>query len=516
MEGLNYRRNRGGRLSTRSAHSRGATLLWMIATFVILGGLAAGVATMSPSALMDKLAGERASAAYYASVSGLNYSKNIVALAAAGGLGYSWPIDNLNGTYSLGNNTSFVLSVTGEGPYAVSSRGIVQAGSGNEANYQSVASIEYTPTLPPPNLGDYNFNNPSNRAEYARYSNNQTRDFPPSLDVHDITTQNFTVGKDYNYGFGNIWFTGTRAGVSVDGVSSFLNGFRMFFTFAFTTNIGDGFVVSVLNAANNNYKSCGGDSAEGGMLGYAGDSRVYDSPTGVWANRIAEYVDQSGLGKGLHPPKFGVEIDTYTNSSSTWSPDSTVASCTNDNGMMNDLSSGGGHHVGFDFWGTNLSYLRKQCYGPGADFVGDLTRYSDVRHGSGDNALNNASGNSALKYFTFSKNVTYYFRMDVIPSGQNYTIKTWVAKCGNNATQCYNQVYGSSGSPHTGSLSDTKTDFSGGNSFLNKLTSTYITDTLTLTTAQKTQFSKFIWGITSGSGVATQEIDFRNIGVSLR
>ena len=106
--------------------------------------------------------------------------------------------------------------------------------------------------------------------------------------------------------------------------------------------------------------------------------------------------------------------------------------------------------------------------------------------------------------------------MDVIPSGQNYTIKTWVAKCGNNATQCYNQVYGSSGYPLTGSLSDTKTDFSGGNSFLNKLTSTYVTDTMTLTTAQKSQFSKFLWGITSGSGVATQEIDFRNIGVSLR
>lgn len=292
----------------------------------------------------------------------------------------------------------------------------------------------------------------------------------------------------------------------------------MFFTFAFTTNIGDGFVVSVLNATNNNYKSCGGDSAEGGMLGYAGDSRVYNSATGVFANRVAEYVDQSGLGKGLHPPKFGVEIDTYINDSSSWYPEKTDPLCTNENGMMNDLRSsyGGGHHVGIDFWGTNLPYLHKKCYGPGADFVGDLTRYSDVRHGSGDNAPNDSYGNAALQYFSFSKNVTYYFRMDVIPSGQNYTIKTWVAKCGKSATQCFNQVYGSGTYPHSGSLSDTTTDFLAGDSFLSRLSYTYVTDTLVLTTAQKSQFSKFIWGITSGSGAATQEIDFRNIGVSLR
>jgi len=530
MESQHCRHSRDGRLSAPAAKSGGATLLWMIATFVILGGLAAGVATMSPSALMDKLAGERASAAYYASVSGLNYSKNVVALAASGGLGYGWPISNLNGTYSLGNNTSFVLSVTGESPdYNVSSLGIVQAGSANEANYQATAAVDYTPPLPPPNLGDYNFNNPTNRPDYARYSTDPDRDFPDGTDNHDITTKNFTVGKNYNYGFGNIWFTGSRTGKSVDGVSDFSKGFRMFFTFTFITPPGDGFVVSVLNATNNNYRSCGGDSAEGGMLGYAGDSRVYDSKTGVWANRIAEYVDQSGLGKGLHPPKFGVEIDTYTNASnSSWDPAYPTATCLKnisndsnvpDNDFMNDSSSNG-DHVGIVYWGNSTPYLKKTCIGPGATFVGDVSRYSDVRHGVGDgvnyNASNLAYGNPNLQYFNFSENVNYYFRMDVIPNDQGYVVKAWVAKCNSSAKKCFNQVYGGGASPHAGSLSDTQNDFKAKDSFLDMLSYKYVTDSLLLNATQKTLFSKFMWGITSGSGAASQEIDFRNIGVTLR
>lgn len=493
--------------------SSGASLLWAIAAITAVGGFAAAITSLSPSAMQEKLAGERASAAYYAAMSGLNYSKAMAEEARAGGLGNSWAMSSLAGTYSLGNNTITVLSVSGgNGLYTVTSRGVVQAGSANEANYTSKATILL------PNLRDLNFNNPSGKDDYARNADDQTRDFPAGLDNHDITTKNFVVGKDYHYGFGNIWYAGTRPGKSTDGKSSFATGFRLFFTFTFTTNIGDGFVVSILNGTNNNYLSCGGDSAEGGLLGYAGDSRVYASSTGEWSNTIAEYVDQSGFTKGLNPPKFGVEIDTYVNSGGTWSPNDTTAACTGDNGLMNDLSvsSGGGHHVGVDFWGTDTTYLRKTCYGPGSVFNGNLKRYSDVRHGSGDNASNDSSGNSALKYFTFSKNVSYYYRMDVIPDGSNYTIKSWVAKCNDTDAQCSQQVYGTNIASHAGSLSDTKTDFAGKNSALNRLRYVYVTENLILTAAQKTQFSKFIWGFTSGSGAATQQIEFRNLGLSLR
>ena len=402
--------------------SSGATMLWVIAAITLLGAFAAAVTSLAPSSMQSKLAGERGNQAYYASMSGLNYTKNMAALASSGTFGEGWALSSLNGTYSLGNNSQFVLSITGSSsPYTISSRGIVQGGSANEANYQTTNTLAYTPyTAPvpeaPPNLGDYNFNNPSNRTDYAAYSTDQSRDIPTAFDTSDITTKNFVVGKDYKYGFGNIWYTGNRAGKSSLGVSSFANGFRLFFTFEFTTNIGDGFVVAVLNAANNNYGSCGGDSAEGGLLGYAGDSRVYRSSDGGWASTIQEYVDASGLGtKGLIPPKFGVEIDTYVNASGgSWDPNSKTAMCSADNDFMNDLSgSSGGHHVGFDFWGTNTAYLRKTCNGPGAGFEGNLSRYSDVRHSMGDginyNASNDSIWNSALKYFSFQTELFIIF-----------------------------------------------------------------------------------------------------------
>ena len=516
-----------------SMSASGASLLWAIAAITILGAFAAAITSISPSSMQEKLAGERSAEAYYAAMSGLSYAKNMATLAAAGTYGEGWVFSSLNGTYPLGNNTSFVLAVTGNAsPYTVSSRGVVQTGTANEANYQTANAVSYTPyTAPPPpeppNLGDYNFINPSNRTDYAAYSTDQTRDIPTALDDSDITTKNFVVGKDYKYGFGNIWFTGNRGTVSTLGVSDFTKGFRLFFTFKFTTNIGDGFVVAVLNAASNNYGSSGGDSAEGGLLGYAGDSRFYNSSDGGWAPTVKEYVDSSGLGtKGLIPPKFGVEIDTYVNASNdSWDPTDKVAKCVKaDNDFMNDLAgTKGGHHVGYDYWGTDKAYLRRSCNGPGVEFEGNLKRYSDVRHGMGDgtvsNASNKASGNSALEYFPFSTNTTYYFRMDVKPTNNDYTIDTWVGTCNVSKTttqaQCDQQVYGSTSS-HTGSLSDTQKDFVDDGKRISLLKKVYITDTLKLTTAQKAQFKNFMWGITSGSGDATQQIDFRNIGLSLR
>lgn len=492
--------------------SSGASLLWAIVAITALGGFAAAITSLSPSTMQEKLAGGRATSAFYAAMSGINYSKNMADLARVGVLGYAWTMPSLAGTYSLGNNTSFVLSVlagTG-GNYTVTSRGVVQAGSANEANYSATATINL------PNLGEYNFLNPSNRPDYAVRSTDQSRDFPTGLDNASVKPSNLTVGKDYNYGFGNIWYTGNVSGVSAQGVSDLGIGFRLFFTFNFATNIGDGFVVSFLNASSNNYQSCGGDSAEGGLLGYAGDSRVYDSTSGDFSQTIKEYVDKSGLAqKGLSPPKFGVEVDTYTNNGGYWDASASTPQCTGDNNFMND-KDGSGDHVGFDYWGTDAVYQRKYCLGPGAGFQGNLKRYTDVRHGSGWNASN--SSGTKLKYFPMATGVPYYFRIDVTRSGSDYTATAWVAKCNDTAARCAQQIYGDAGSTssHVGTFSDTKTDFSGSNSKLNRLTFVNITDSFSLTSAQNTQFNRFLWGFTSGSGVATQQIDFRNISFSLR
>ncbi|KHK02542.1 hypothetical protein [Desulfovibrio sp. TomC] len=509
-----------------SGRSTGATMLWAIAALVVLGGLAATTASMNPSALQNKLAGERTSSAYYASLAGLNYAKSMVEMANANAFGSNWGLEKLNATYTVSSGKQFTLSTKAIDftTYEIVSLGVVQSATGAEANYRSAATVTY---IAPSNLGEYNFLNPSNRPDYAKYSDSQTRDIPESFDNADIKTKNLIVGKNYTFGFGNIWYTGTNAGLSSQGVSPFGDGFRLFFTFKFATNIGDGFVVSFLNAAGNNYLSSGGDSAEGGMLGYAGDSRVYDSTGGGFSSAIKEYVDQSGFSKGLNPPKFGIEIDTYNNTSSEWYPTATKASCDSDNGFMNDSYKDLGwgstvsNHVGIDYWGTDDPYYRKTYYGPNANFAGNVKRYSDVRHGEGKNASNSsADSNTKLKYFSFNVGTTYFFRMDVVKSGTNVAIKSWVGTCSGSDlnSSCTNQVYGkaSQSSSHTGTLSDTQRDFVPSAGYLDKLSYVSVSDTLALTSAENTKFANFMWGFTSGSGVATQQIDFRNISLSLR
>lgn len=496
-----------------SGGTSGASLLWAIAALVVLGSVAAGVSRMNATAVQEKVSGERGAAAYYAALSGINYAKSMSDLAAGNAFGTTWAMKFLEGDYANERGDKFTLSIAdlGSNLYTVTSQGIAQTGTGGEANSIISRKITYVPPKEyvPPNLVSFNFNNPTGRANYAAYSADSSRDIPASLDKADIVPQNLTVGKNYKYGFGNVWYTGTNAKYSTNGVGAFGAGFRLFFTFKFSTKTGDGFTVAVLNASSNNYLSCGGDSAEGGLLGYAGDSRVYNSADGTFTTKVAEYVDKSGFPKGLNPPKFAVEIDTYKNSSTEWSPSAYTASCESDNGLMNDSSSQG-DHVAIMYSGTNKPYLRKTCKGPKTSFEGNVNRYSDIRHGEGDNA-SNVQG-SMLQYMDFEQGRTYFYRMDIVKSGSVITIKSWVATCvGSDLNgNCTSQVY------TAGGLCDTKSDFDGSSARLNKLSSVYVTDKHTLTPTDETAFKNFMWGFTSGSGTEAQQIDFRNISVSFR
>lgn len=496
-----------------SGGTSGASLLWAIAALVVLGGVASGVSRMNATAVQEKVSGERGAAAYYAALSGLNYAKSMSELASGNAFGTTWAMSSLAGDYTNESGDKFTLSIVdnGSNQYTVTSKGSIQDATKGEANSVAVKKMTYTPpeAYTAPNLVSFNFNNPSGRVDYAAYSSDSSRDIPAALDKANITPQNLTVGKSYKYGFGNVWYTGTNSTYSTNGVSTFGTGFRLFLTFKFPTKTGDGFTVAVLNASSNNYLSCGGDSAEGGLLGYAGDSRVYNSSDGTFTTTISEYVDKSGFTKGLNPPKFAVEIDTYPNSSGTWTPSAATASCKDDNGLMND-SNTLGDHVGIMYSGSDAAYLRKTCYGPKSAFEGNLKRYSDMRHGSGDNASNVAG--SMLKYMDFQQSRTYFFRMDVVKSDTSITTKTWVGTCSGSDlnASCTAQVYSSTG------ICDTQADFDGSSAKLSQLTSVYVTDKHTLTTSENTAFKKFIWGFTSGSGIEAQQIDFRNISLTFR
>lgn len=510
---------------------RGSVLFVVIGAIIVMSVIGATLARLHGSGTETEIQENGSDAAYYAAVSGINYVTATMASKAKDADAAAWDPKTLDGVYAVNSGQRFELVLTkGAGTnYNVQSRGItLAAGSAKKANCIVNATKAYAwdappPPVAPPNLGSYNFVNPSNRPNYAAYAADDKRTYPEGTDTGDIITRNIVVGKDYYYGFGNVWFAGNNTGYSVNGVSLFGKGIRMFFTFKFLTTVGDGFTVAVLNGSQNNYLSSGGDSSEGGLLGYAGDSRVYNSKDGGWASSILEYVDRSGYAKGLNPPKFAIEVDTYTNATENgkWNPYGS-ASCSKDNGFMDDSTEyGRKHHVGILYWGSNDEYLGKTCPGPGVGsaFKGNLRRYTDVRHGSGSNAPNYSSSN--MKYIdSFEVGRTYVFRMDVTKSGRDITITSFVGTCGGsddfNAT-CKSEIYGTSSANHSGTISDTKSDFN-----FSKIPSSAnlrgvtVSNSKKLATTDATAFSNLLWGFTSGSGVAAQQIEFRNISLSFR
>jgi len=142
--------------------------------------------------------------------------------------------------------------------------------------------------------------------------------------------------------FGSVWYGGDNAaGNCVEGKCDFMNGFRAFFVFSFKSGSqGEGFTFAVTNGADNHRYSTGGDSAMGELLGYGGDSRIYDTE----AKYIRSFLD--GKGYGLRPPKFAVEFDIVRDSGCENCPGSPD---------KNNRCDPPGYHMAYVFWGDEVS-----------------------------------------------------------------------------------------------------------------------------------------------------------------
>ena len=136
----------------------------------------------------------------------------------------------------------------------------------------------------------------------------------------DETEKYITIGGSSGPLLGAVWFQDTR---SIGGVRNFCSsngcffgdGIRVFFLLEYTGS-GDGFIFSLINGSGtdgvgnlkNDTASVGGDIERSEMLGYSGDSRLDVAGT--------QFLDTSGVYRGLLPPKIGVEFDTKVNVSS--------------------------------------------------------------------------------------------------------------------------------------------------------------------------------------------------------
>uniref|UniRef100_I2Q4Q3 Integral membrane protein CcmA involved in cell shape determination n=1 Tax=Desulfovibrio sp. U5L TaxID=596152 RepID=I2Q4Q3_9BACT len=107
--------------------SAGASLLWAIAALVVVGGLGAAVAVMSPSTVQSKLEQEAAMRAYYNANSGLNFIYSIEHTSEAGGVPYA----NFLNAVNSGNVVTYPLADGGEFSFQINSLNT----NGNNGNY---------------------------------------------------------------------------------------------------------------------------------------------------------------------------------------------------------------------------------------------------------------------------------------------------------------------------------------------------------------------------------------------
>lgn len=114
--------------------------------------------------------------------------------------------------------------------------------------------------------------------------------------------------------FGDLWYGGEKSigndsNVCKEGRCLFGDGIRTFFTLDYS-GTGEGLIFSLIAGGTeatpvNTRNSVGGDIEQSELLGYAGDSRTDKEGTA--------FADGTADGKGLLPPKIGLEFDTHTN-----------------------------------------------------------------------------------------------------------------------------------------------------------------------------------------------------------
>lgn len=346
-------------------------------------------------------------------------------------------------------------------------------------------------------------------------------DFPPVVNDQDnpsITidpvTHAILLGNGVNDGSGAVWYGGTSpvgtCNPCTSGVCTFGLGFRTYFEFKFTTpdsssgstDYGDGFNFTIVNASNNDVSKRGGfpdnDAGSMGELnGYAGSGNTSSSSS---LPRATSTLD----GLGLEPLKMALEFDTYGNTGAM-----TYNGCS---GGRQDNNNN--NHIALMYWGQNLAGNCNASSTAGNSYP--QVSFDDNIHRAGSGSTSEpynsaASGNGSglggyyerarSTYNWLEDNQWHRVRIEVIriPSTFSYQMKAWV-DCESLAT------------PYTACPSGEYVYFQDvlnpydNSSYLPKIDRTQI-----LTSA--TSFNTILFGFTLGTGGATESIQINNFAI---
>jgi hypothetical protein len=439
----------------------GAALLYVIASIVLIGSLATGIAYFDSSSTTSEISQSRSSQAYYASMSGLKAWRKIQQSANPS-------------TYTLGDST-FTLSYTGSGlgPFAVTSVGAA-AGDAHFASQKTYPAEE-----PEEGFSDFGPEIENQDEAITNFSPEATR--PDGYTAAQWQALLNKYGGESWIRFANsltntngaIWYRGDRGfcpggncpvGACSDGKCALGNGLRVVFSFVFndkdastnSSTAADVMAFCIMNAGNNDPDTAAGGAASGESYG--------------------EYLGYAGLGVhsvGIRPPKIGVEVDTYPNTTR------------NDDGDNN--------HIAALFWGQrdDAGYRDDNYHGAGGSSNNPENpeyessakiKNKDVGYAKG------SLGNGYNRYNWLEDGATHTIRIEVLrnTSTRKYEIKVWVVDGRPSAAAAF---------------MDVTVNYSGSSPLVDYLMPT------AFSTSDNTSLGHVYFGFTEATGDASQTAD---------
>lgn len=445
----------------RRAPQRGSIIVYVVLTLVVFGVLAFAGATRFGSSIMSVFAPNCATSARLMAESGIRYAMARLracttqaqvdtALAAMNGTTYQ--VNSAKGmdfTLSLTYNAStYTAGITATGRGCGGSTPVSSSQTQN-ANLPIIASQD-------PGV--------SFDKDFANF--NAVSGFSGATTVtKDSSTKTVGMGNFVKENVGALWYGGSN-GNCTNGNCTLGTGVCATWDYQFNpSSQGDGYVWTIMSAETNTLTSLGGDTGMGELMGYGGPG-----PSG----------------KGIQPPKLGLEFDAYYNSCGT-------STC--NSGTRCDASST--DHVAFMFWGNSTASggcgatYDDNMHGAGAGTATNpYNSYSFDRAGDGWDGYYYRPGGDAI---WMERGDLYRARYDLDrPSTANaegnyvYTARAWVKKS-----------------------TDT---FAAGmtNCSLDNTDAPSLIRTFALSAAQHAQLNKYIFGFTQGTGAATQFVTLSN------
>lgn len=412
--------------------------------------------------------------------------ENRAAQIARAGINYALMM-NLGNTagrdFTFANGDKFRLVISGD---TITATGIIKEGT----LYEAKETVSVTET-------GY-----GSRSDISAAKDIQSFTAPaeskPGFITTDTSAAQISLGKTgstWQSQFGALWYQGNAVpGNCTGGRCDFGEGFRAFFVFQFGAgSTGDGFTFAFFNGTENDVRAVGGHTGRGELMGYAGASCTNEICTST--------LDGQG-GRGIQPPKVGIEFDVYSNYGS-------VDVCASGSRRDGNESPNPRNHVGYVFWGDNTNSFCTATVGRntyddnrhGAGFGNgpDMPRNS-MRPSDGDDTsyFNGESREYAYNWLLSNSPNVYALRVEVKRSltanangNYDYEIKSWVKQCATNDITC--PAYG-----ETSTYANTKTDYTA--------EAADLTRTIDLDSTRHQKFSTFFHGWTTATGGATQNI----------